>query len=153
MKKFPVLDFPKFPLRVSRAGCGERIWDGIRGIWLELTPEEWVRRHAISYLTVDRGIPPLNISQEYPVHISGMAQRADIVVTGKNGEPVMLVECKAPAVRLDRTVYAQAVRYNAVVGARYLMITNGLKHFLFEKKGDGDHIQIRSFPELASFFI
>jgi hypothetical protein len=59
----------------------------------------------------------------------------------------MLIECKAPEVELDQQVFAQAVRYNAVVGAPYLMLTNGLRHYCFELR-DGQYQQLKSLPFL-----
>ena len=96
-----------------------KIWDAVRRRWLVLTPEEWVRQHLIRLLVERGGVPPGNVSQEYPVALSGAAQRADVVVTGRDGPPCLLAECKAPDVPLGREVFAQAVRYNSVVAAPY----------------------------------
>lgn len=97
-----------------------------------LTPEEWVRQHAIAWLVAERHIPELRISQEYPVNINGQRQRADIVVIDECAKPHILVECKAPEVAIDNEVVMQATRYNAVVGARYIVLTNGKKLYCFE---------------------
>ena len=51
-----------------------KIWDAVRRRWLVLTPEEWVRQHLIRLLVERGGVPPGNISQEYPVALSGAAQ-------------------------------------------------------------------------------
>ena len=60
-----------------------------------------------------------------------MAQRADIVVLDKEGRPALLVECKAPEVPVSRLknrgVFDQAVRYNSVVGASFVAVTNGME--------------------------
>lgn len=77
-----------------------KIWDAVRRRWLVLTPEEWVRQHLIRLLVERGGVPPGNVSQEYPVALSGAAQRADVVVTGRDGRPCLLAECKAPDVPL-----------------------------------------------------
>ena len=76
-----------------------KIWDAVRRRWLVLTPEEWVRQHLIRLLVERGGVPPGNVSQEYPVALSGAAQRADVVVTGRDGRPCLLAECKAPTCR------------------------------------------------------
>jgi hypothetical protein len=77
-----------------------------------------------------------------------MAQRADIVVFGVDGRPLMLVECKAPSVEISDAVLAQAFRYNAVLGARYVMLTNGLDHYIYEVAEGGEYTALREFPEL-----
>lgn len=126
------LIFPLISARIREDEGENYIWDSLRGKWLLLTPEEWVRQHAIAWLVAERHIPELRISQEYPVNINGQHQRADIVVMNEFAKPHILVECKAPEVEIDSEVVMQAIRYNAVVGARYIVLTNGKKLFLFE---------------------
>lgn len=120
----------------------------MRGRWLVLTPEEWVRRHVLALLCEQCGIDAINIVQEHPVEINGTRQRADIVVTGRDGRPSMLVECKAPDVAICEATLAQAFRYNAVLGARYVMLTNGLDHYLYEVSADGKYLPLKEFPKL-----
>ncbi len=127
----PRLNFPVYRFRVR----GAQIWDELRGKWVKLSPEEWVRQHVVRWLVDERGVVAQYIVQEYPVDISGTAQRADIVVFDAQAQPVLLVECKAPGVAIDRGVLDQAVRYNSVVGAREIMLTNGLEHRFYQKEG------------------
>lgn len=130
---------------------GDYVWDGLRGCWLSLTPEEWVRRHVIGWLLRDAGIPPANIVQEYPLLLGGIRQRADIVVTGRRQEALLLVECKAADIAVGRSVLDQAVRYNSVVKAPYLMLTNGLQHYFFAT-GDGtSYERLDAVPDLSCF--
>ncbi len=126
------LCFPPFTPRIKEDKEGKYIWDKLRQKWLLLTPEEWVRRHTIEWLVTHKGIPELRVSQEYPVNINGQHQRADIVVIDESAKPYILVECKAPDVAIDNEVVMQAVRYNAVVGARYILLTNGIKLYCYE---------------------
>lgn len=131
MISLPRLNLPACFFRIRRSAGVARIWDPLRGQWLVLTPEEWVRQHMIRYLIEKRGVQPHYIVQEYPVALGGMAQRADIVVMDKTGRPALLVECKAPEIpvsrRVNRAVFDQAVRYNSVVGAAYVAVTNGME--------------------------
>ena len=79
MDGYPKLDFPAPHLRVKRGADGSMyVWDALRGRFLVLTPEEWVRRHLIAWL-VSYGVPERNVCQEYPVDMSGAAQRADVM--------------------------------------------------------------------------
>ncbi len=133
--------------RGSTANSGFGNTDVYGGRWLVLTPEEWVRRHVLALLTAHKGVPATSIAQEYPVDVNGMTQRADIVVMGADGVPVLLVECKAPGVAIDRDTLAQAFRYNAVLGARHVMLTNGLDHYIYKVTPDGEYLPLREFPE------
>ena len=122
--------------------------DRIRGGYLLLTPEEWVRRHVIEYLTGWCGVELQRIITEYPVQLNGQPQRADIVVVGQDSRPQMLVECKAADVEISQAVLDQAVRYNSIVGAHYLMLTNGLKMLCFESLGEWRYAQLNELPKL-----
>ena len=126
------LAFPPSTHRIKEEQGEKYIWDSLRQKWLLLTPEEWVRRNAIEWLVKHRGIPALRISQEHPVNINGQRQRADIVVVDEGAKPYLLVECKAPEIALDNEVAMQAMRYNAIVGARFVILTNGLKLYCYE---------------------
>jgi hypothetical protein len=128
------LIFPTISPRLKSEEGEKFIWDSLRGKWLVLTPEEWVRQHTIGWLVTHKGIPALRITQEYPVKINSLNQRADIVVMNEFAKPHILVECKAPEIDIDQEVVMQAIRYNGVVNARYIVLTNGKKLFFFEHR-------------------
>ncbi len=145
MNDLPKLNFPPVQLRARRNGAKVEVWDDLRGMYLVLTPEEWVRRHAIAYLCRFCGASPLRIVQEYPVALNGQAQRADIVVVDDHAQPLLVVECKAPSVEISQQTFMQAVRYNSVLNARYIVLTNGLRHFCYETVGE-QYRRMDSFP-------
>ena len=126
------LIFPAISPRIKSVDGEKQIWDSLRQKWLVLTPEEWVRQHTIAWLISHKGVPALCISQEYPVKINGLHQRADIVVVDNLAKPHILVECKAPEVDIDNEVAMQAMRYNSVVKAKYIVLTNGRQLFIFK---------------------
>ena len=144
---YPRLNFPAVKLRISQRGEQMTVWDPLRGIYLVLTPEEWVRRHLIGFLISHCGAQPMRIVQEYAVAMNGSPQRADVVVVDDRARPLMLVECKAAGIGIDRQVLAQAVRYNSVLGARYVVLTNGLTHYCYECDG-GRYTRMDRFPRL-----
>ena len=92
MSEFPKLNFPAIRLRARRRGGQVEVWDDLRGIYLVLTPEEWVRRHLIAYFVSHCGVLPKRIVQEYAVPVNGQPQRADVVVVGDSAEPLVLAE-------------------------------------------------------------
>ena len=138
------LIFPTISPRIKSEEGEKFIWDSLRGKWLVLTPEEWVRQHTIGWLVAHKGVPALRITQEYPVKINSLNQRADIVVMNEMAKPHILVECKAPDVILDHEVVMQAIRYNSIVGARYILLTNGLKLYGYEY-ADGKYRGLKEF--------
>ena len=144
--KLPKLNFPGIKLRGRRVADEAQIWDAVRGMWLVLTPEEWVRQHLISYLVSHCGVEPYAVVCEYPVTLNGQAQRADVVVVDRQGQPFLLAECKATDIRIGQQVLDQAARYNSVLGAPYLVLTNGLTHYCFRHTEQG-YQAIESLPQ------
>lgn len=112
-----------------------------------LTPEEWVRQHLIGWLVNSLHIPALRIVQEYAVDLNGTAQRADVVVIDDCAKPLLLAECKSFSVEIDEAVLNQAVRYNSIVGARYILLTNGRNIFIYERTDSG-YKPMRTTPQL-----
>ncbi|MFI3323636.1 MAG: type I restriction enzyme HsdR N-terminal domain-containing protein [Rikenellaceae bacterium] len=143
------LNFPAIELKTRRNAEADTlsVWVATRRSYLVLTPEEWVRRHLVGFLISHCGVEATQICEEYPVKVTGQAQRADVVVIGRDCRPAILVECKASSIEIDQDVFAQAVRYNSVLGARYIILTNGLKHYCYELC-DGKYTPIKSFPHL-----
>ncbi|MBR5850076.1 MAG: type I restriction enzyme HsdR N-terminal domain-containing protein [Alistipes sp.] len=132
MPTLPKLNFPPIRLRGRRTAQGQEVWDELRQQWVVLTPEEWVRRHLVACLIEHYGCQRLQLVEEYPVQLNGQAQRADLVLLGRSGKPLLVAECKAHGVKIDQAVLDQAVRYNSVLGARYLFLTNGERHYCYE---------------------
>ncbi len=125
----PVLDLPDHGVKLRHDADGERVFDPIRRKWVQLTPEEWVRQHFLNHLVHDLGCPASLIAVEKSLVLNELAKRADIVVHAADGRAVALVECKAPGVRITQATFEQAARYNVVFKVRYLLVTNGLRHY------------------------
>ena len=97
-----------------------------------LTPEEWVRQHLISYLDSNFNYSKSRMAVEFELKYNKLSKRADIVFFDKKLMPYLLVECKAPEVKLDKNVLHQIVTYNAKLNAPFLLISNGIEHYIFE---------------------
>lgn len=123
------LNLPPFAYRVERQDGKLVIFDPIRKKYLVLTPEEWVRQHFIAYLTKYLGYPTGLIRIEGGLTYNKMARRSDIIIYDREVKPYMLIECKAPEIKVCRDTFEQAAVYNKVLGAPYLVVTNGLSHF------------------------
>lgn len=109
----------------------EELFDPVRRKWVAKTPEEQVRQTFVLYLLNVRGIPISHISIEKAIRVNGMTQRYDLVVFDQDGEPWMVVECKAPYVELTQAVVEQAGRYNKTLRAPILGVTNGVDQIFF----------------------
>ena len=144
--EYPKLNYPPIHLR-ARRGTGGRteVFDKVRGRWLVLTPEEWVRRHVVEYMRNECGFQPEQIAEEHPIDINNMSQRADIVAFDNNSTPWVVVECKEPNIKIDNAVLAQVVRYNSILGCRYIVITNGIATYCYTHE-DGKYQPISHFP-------
>lgn len=153
MESMPKLNLPPINLRAKSDNGRTLVFDEVRSAYVVLTPEEWVRRHLVSFLVNNCGAALRSIVEEYPVCINSMPQRADIVVMDAKARPLILVECKATDIDFANRktlseVFEQATRYNAVVGARYLILSNGLQHFCFERSTEG-YTPLRAFPRVG----
>ena len=152
MESLPKLNFPAINLRGTEENGRKIFFDKIRSLYVVLTPEEWVRQHLVSFLIDYCHAPLRSLIEEYPVEINSMPQRADVVVVDSTGAPLVLAECKAPDVNLAnreilKRVFEQATRYNAVLGAQYIIITNGLSHFCYLHTQQG-YQPLSQFPTL-----
>ena len=123
------LNFPVYELRTKVEGKRILIFDSIRKKYITLTPEEWVRQHLINYLVIEKGYPASLISVEMPLKYAHLNKRSDILVNDCNGQPLMLIECKAPEIAISQKVFEQIAIYNLTIKAPYLMVTNGLQHY------------------------
>jgi len=63
-------------------------------------------------------------------------RRIDLVVFNKSAQSHILVECKATDVTLDEKACTQIGLYQYSLPCQYLLITNGLQHFVFEKSSN-----------------
>jgi type I site-specific restriction-modification system R (restriction) subunit len=148
------LNLPAIELKSRTVNERTEVFDPIRKVYVSLTPEEWVRQHFIHYLLTDRQVPAGLIAVEKQIKVNRLSKRCDIVVYNPNGQPLMVVECKAPKIRINQETYNQAIRYNLSLNIRYVVLTNGLNHFCFELDYDQQsHVQmdhIPSFREIIS---
>ena len=121
-----------YTLKVRGEGSQQEVFDPVRQKWVVMTPEERVRQVFILYLLNVKGFPLSHLSVEHAVTVNGMTQRYDLVVFDDKLQPYMVVECKAPHVKLTQKVVEQAGRYNAVLRAPLVCVTNGVERMVFQ---------------------
>ena len=94
-----------------------------------LTPEEWVRQHFVYFLIEEKKYPISLIALEKQLTINNRKKRTDILVFNTAGNHEIIVECKAPSIKITQATFDQIARYNLKLKATYLIVTNGLEHF------------------------
>jgi hypothetical protein len=113
----------------------EYIFCIVRKRWYIITPEEWVRQNFLLYLHQTLGYSLQIIAVEKQITLSELKKRFDIVIY-KDSKPFMIIECKEMNVPLTDTTIAQVLRYNAILQAPYVVITNGSYCKSFFKDAD-----------------
>ena len=124
------LALPAFDIQLRRESDGvTRLYDPLRRKWLVATPEEWVRQHFVNYLVSHLGFPASFIANETGIKFNGMQLRCDTVIYNRNLRPLCIVEYKRPAVAVTPAVFDQIARYNSVLEAPFLIVSNGMSHY------------------------
>jgi len=116
-------------LRIKEGPGGRLVYDTLRKKYVAFTPEERVRQYFVNYLTAQLGYPSGLIQVEASFRLNSMLRRADILVCDRTGQPAMIVECKAPEVRITQDVFDQVINYNFNYGVEFIIVTNGITHF------------------------
>ena len=127
--KLKQLNLPEYSFRIIKKDGTKMILDTIRRKYVKLTPEEWVRQNFVQYLVHEgkypRGLIGIEVMSEY----NKLRKRVDILVHNRAGQPVMIVECKAPDVKIDDKIFDQIDCYNMGFRVPYLIVTNGVVHY------------------------
>ena len=126
---FPKLNLPNVVLKTKLVEGTTQVFDVVRKKYFKLTLEEWVRQHFIHYLNQDKNYPLGLMGVEKMIKYNNLKTRADIVIYNINREPSMLVECKAPEIKITQDTFDQIARYNFSLRVKYLVVTNGIQHF------------------------
>ena len=126
------LNLPKINIKSKLVDESIQIFDIVRKKYLLLTPEEWVRQHVVHYLIFHKKYPLGLMQIEKLIKYNSLKTRADILVLDTNSNPLILVECKAPSVSIDKDAFFQIAKYNSSLKAKYLFVTNGLVHYCCE---------------------
>lgn len=146
MSKYPLLNFGNVTVKLKNS---THIFDSVRKKWLTLTPEEWVRQHLINFLNEEKGYPKSLMAIETGLKVNKLSRRSDLLLAGNSGEKIMLVECKAPSVKITQDVFDQIARYNMTLKVKYLLVSNGLNHYCCEI--DFETSSIKFLPDIPSF--
>lgn len=132
------LNLPNYKFKLKSSENKTLIFDNLRKKYFVLTPEEWVRQHFVQFLMDEKKYPISLIAIEKQLTINNRKKRTDILIFNTDGNPDIIVECKAPQIKITQATFDQIARYNLKLKANYLIVTNGLEHFYckmdFEKE-------------------
>ncbi len=134
--QLPKLNFSaEFDFQIRQDKDKFFIYDLVRKSWILLTPEEWVRQHFVHYYHVVMKRNLSSLILEKKIEINGTTKRIDLLVTEKT-TPKILVESKAPNIKLTEKTFEQIARYNSVISAEEIVLSNGIQHIFAKFVGN-----------------
>ncbi|MBQ6062101.1 MAG: type I restriction enzyme HsdR N-terminal domain-containing protein [Prevotella sp.] len=143
------LNLPSYPIKLSGTREKPAIFDVLRRKYVALTPEEWVRQHFVHYLLEHKGYPASLLANEVPLRVGDKSLRADTVLYDRLLRPRMVIEYKAPSIRLSQQVLDQANHYNMLLHVGYMVISNGLEHHCYKLSDDRREYQL--LPDIPDY--
>ena len=123
------LNLPTYNFKLKSSENKTLIFDKLRKKYVVLTPEEWVRQHYVCFLIEEKKYPISLIALEKQLIINNRKKRTDILVFNNEGNHEIIIECKAPSIKITQDTFDQIACYNLKLKANYLIVTNGLEHF------------------------
>jgi hypothetical protein len=123
------LNLPSYKFRLKKENEIIFIFDELRKKYVVLSPEEWVRQNFIRFLVEEKKYPASLIAVEIGLKYNQLRKRADVLIYNTKGQPYLMIECKAPGVKISQETFHQIAAYNMSFKVDYLVVTNGLDHF------------------------
>ena len=113
------LNLPTYNFKLKSSENKTLIFDKLRKKYVVLTPEEWVRQHYVCFLIEEKKYPISLIALEKQLIINNRKKRTDILVFNNEGNHEIIVECKAPSIKITQDTFDQIARYNLKLKAFY----------------------------------
>lgn len=122
------LNLPTYEIKIAQRGNKQLIFDFLRRKYVALTPEEWVRQHFVHYLIEHKGYPAGLIGNEVELNVGEKKLRCDTILYNKVAQPQIIIEYKAPQIKLQQKTFDQISAYNLLLKVDYLIVSNGMQH-------------------------
>lgn len=137
-------------LKIKKEDNKRYLFDPIRKTYLVLTPEEMVRQLLIQYFLAERNVSKNRLALERALKVNKMTRRWDLMIYTQDMTPWLLVECKAPKVKITQSVFEQISAYNLSLHVPYLLVTNGMDTYCCEMDYEGETFRfLEAVPDLV----
>lgn len=148
------LNLPDFDIKITRDDDGGvKVYDRLRDKAVALTPEEYVRQHFVNYLINAKGYRQSLMANEVSLRLNGTARRCDTLVYTRELRPLVVIEYKAPDVVISQKTFDQIARYNSVIRAPWLIVSNGISHYCCRYMTEtGEYRFMRDIPTWEELF-
>lgn len=123
------LNLPNYDFKIKTEQGLQQIFDPVRKKKVKLNPEEWVRQNLIQFLNKEKNFPISLMAVEKGLKVNSLTKRFDILCYGNNAKPLLLVECKAPSVKISQAAFDQISIYNLQFKVPFLLVSNGIDHY------------------------
>lgn len=140
------LNIPMSEMKLRMTNGSEEVWDILRKKWVALTPEEYVRQQFTSWLITEKNYPAGMMGNEISLKFNGMIRRCDTIIYDNAKNPIGIVEYKAPSITITQGTFDQIARYNMIIKARVLIVSNGLNHYCCRSNGQ-NYIFLKEIPK------
>lgn len=134
--------FSAYALKTRLVEDLSQLFDPLRKRWVADTPEERVRQGLARHIQEVYEVSPALIAIEREIDYYRVKKRFDLVVFDGEAKPWLVCECKAPTIRLTQEVLYQIGRYNAVLKAPHMLVTNGKQWLFFSLNDEGSFTYI-----------
>ena len=129
---FPELNIPQSELKFALKNRALHVFDPLRKKYVMLTPEEYVRQRFIKWLIEDLHFPASLMANEVAIDLNKTVKRCDTIIYKEDFSPFVIAEYKSPYIKIDNKTFNQIVRYNYILRAPYLILSNGICHYFCE---------------------
>ena len=148
MQPIVPLNLPQTKLRITKKDDQLYVNCIIRKKSVTLTPEEWVRQHLVALFTDQLNYPKGLISVEKTIEYGDLNKRWDVAVFKTDQNCFLLLECKAPNIKITKAVLEQSLIYYNQLQSDYLVLSNGLEHHIMKKNNSSNQFErLEYFPE------
>ena len=118
------LNLPNYDFKMKTEQGSRQIFDPVRKKMVKLDPEEWVRQNLIQFLHIEKKYPTSLMAVEKGLTVNGLRKRFDILCYNNDSKPLLLVECKAPSVKISQSAFDQISIYNLQFKVPFLLVSN-----------------------------
>ena len=147
------LNLPTYDIKLSGSKEHPLIWDILRKKYVALTPEEWVRQHFIHFLIEQKNYPAALLANEIQLKVGDKVLRADSILYTRQLKPQMIIEYKAPHIPITQKVFDQISVYNMLLHVDYLMVSNGIDHYICKMDYAGKkYLFLEDIPDYKQIF-